>query len=188
MKAKKKKKRASCHSVWARHALTHAVQPRVNKKTHVGFNVQKKNQWAITWGYKDANREMWASVCVCEQAAEPGSFWFLLTFYISRSVAPHPYWGSPQRSGHFLSTVVWMCIIPSAQWTYVGCKCLQICARLAWTGLNVDTHELFVGPLQTLQVCWSIYLLYMDLHVFCYRVTARFCFCNEWIIYFLRAD
>lgn len=39
------------------HAPAHTVQPCVNKKTRAGFNVQKINR-NITWGYKDANRDI----------------------------------------------------------------------------------------------------------------------------------
>lgn len=118
---------------------------------------------------------MWVSVCVSEQAAEPCSLWFLLTFYTSRSVAPHPYWGSPQRCGHFLSTVVWMCIIPSTQWTYVECKCVQTFAqptKQVWM-------QIYTGCLLALRKHYIFAEAFIFYIWFCYRVTVRFCFLKK---------
>lgn len=69
-------------------------------------------------------------------------------------------------------------------WGVTVCRYAHNSPEQVW--MSIHTSRLLVLR-KHYMFAEAFIFLYMDLHVSCYRVTVRFCFFNEWMIYFLKA-
>lgn len=158
-------------------ALTHAVQPCVNKTTLLTYRESMEYHLGI-----QRCKQRPLRFCVClwtgRRFLKPSA-----SDFCSHSVFPDQkllieYWGSSRPPGDFLSTPVRMCIILHMQATCVGCKFMRICVQLACGSGCGYTQVVVLG---------TTYLMRISHFIYGFVCILLFFFLNEWMIYFLRA-
>lgn len=164
--------------------LTHAVQPCVNKTTHVGFNVQKIDGLSLGDTKMPTEISEFLRVFLNRQQKLGASD------FCSHSIFPDQQLLIHTEAPHIdLATcALRLDVHQSLHVVNLGARRYEHGSpEQVWTWIH-RIHTTCLLVLRKHYVCAEALIFFFKwICIFCDRVTAGFCLFNEWMIYFMRA-